>query len=193
MAVFTASTIKQFARISEQKTITRENKQRTVTASRDVGVFLSHSHSDLESLEPGLLGSIKSLFADANIKVYIDSMDPEMPSVTSGITAIILRTNIELLDKFVVIATTNAVNSNWVPWELGFADKAKTLRNVAVLPIADKHGNWPNREYFSIYPRIEYELGAPYYNLTNYVTPPVPVVKTINEQTITLNEWLLRK
>ena len=53
-----------------------------------------------------------------------------------------------------LLATTNARNSKWVPWELGFADEAKGVPQVAILPIADSSGNWEGNEYMGLYQRI---------------------------------------
>lgn len=49
----------------------------------------------------------------------------------------------------------NARKSKWVPWELGFADEAKGMNNVAILPVADSSGNWEGNEYMGLYQTIE--------------------------------------
>jgi hypothetical protein len=58
-------------------------------------------------------------------------------------------------DRFLLAATSNAVNSRWVPWELSYADKAKGLSNIAVIPIADPYGDWEGAEYMRLYPTAE--------------------------------------
>jgi hypothetical protein len=77
-----------------------------------------------------------------------------MPRITSARTADFLKTRIRLCDKFVLLATTNARNSKWVPWELGFADEAKGMQHVAILPVADSNGKWEGNEYMGLYQRI---------------------------------------
>src|SRR3977135_2965019 len=78
-----------------------------------------------------------------------------MPNETSPETAVRLKGKIDLCDRFLLLATENAINSKWVPWELGYADKAKGIENVAVIPIADPHGHWPGSEYLRLYPTVQ--------------------------------------
>lgn len=86
--------------------------------------------------------------------VYIDWLDPDMPPETNEETAKIIKQKIDECDRFLLVATTNAVNSRWVPWELGYADKSKSVNNIAVIPIADAYGNWEGAEYLRLYPRV---------------------------------------
>jgi hypothetical protein len=47
------------------------------------------------------------------------------------------------------------MNSHWVPWEIGVADQIKTLANIGIVPVTDKHGNFEGNEYLQLYRRIE--------------------------------------
>jgi hypothetical protein len=65
-----------------------------------------------------------------------------------------LKTKIDECDRFLLVATTNAINSRWVPWELGYADKSKGVDNIAVIPIADSSGKWGGTEYLRLYQQV---------------------------------------
>lgn len=93
--------------------------------------------------------------ANEGVGVYVDWLDPTMPSVTSGDTATKLKGKIRGCRKLVVIATVAARDSRWVPWELGFGDGAKGKSDIAVVPIAEDSGWWDGAEYLSIYPTLE--------------------------------------
>lgn len=92
-----------------------------------------------------------------------------MPNETSPETAVRLKGKIDLCDRFLLLATENAIKSKWVPWELGYADKAKGIERIAIIPIADPYGRWSGSEYLALYPRVRvtqddnlgvYEIGA---------------------------------
>lgn len=118
-------------------------------------VFLSHSHIDLNELSKQELYGLLSLLILYGGDIYVDWLDPEMPKKTSPETAVQLKEKIDLCDRFLLLATENAINSKWVPWELGYADKSKGIENVAVIPIADPSGHWPGSEYLGLYPTVQ--------------------------------------
>lgn len=121
-------------------------------------VFLSHSHMDARDISKEDLRNLITMLVALSLKlgfeVYIDWLDPDMPSQTCEGTANRIKEKIDGCDRFLLAATTNAINSRWVPWELGYADKAKGVDNVAVLPIADPNGYWEGSEYLRIYPTV---------------------------------------
>jgi hypothetical protein len=126
-----------------------------VPFSSKTRVFLSHSHIDANDITKDDLRSLYTLLVALSCDVYIDWLDPDMPSETCGDTAKRIKEKIDGCDRFLLAATVNAVNSRWVPWELGYADKAKGVKNIAVLPIADPYGQWEGSEYLSLYPTAQ--------------------------------------
>lgn len=59
-------------------------------------------------------------------------------------------------DKFVLLATNNAISSKWCNWEVGIGDTYKLAnKKIALLPLAENSGTWNGNEYLQIYPRIE--------------------------------------
>jgi hypothetical protein len=117
-------------------------------------VFLSHSHYDKD-----VVMQAKSFFENLGIAVYIDWADKTMPEVPNGITAQNIKNKIaKENDKFVLLATNNAVNSKWCNWEVGIGDSFKLPSGkIAILPLADNNtDDWKGNEYLQIYPRIEY-------------------------------------
>lgn len=118
-------------------------------------IFLSHSHSDAQGITKDDIRALWSMLIALNCDVYIDWLDPDMPSQTCEETAKRIKEKIDGCDRFLLAATSNAVNSRWVPWELGYADKAKGISNIAVIPIADPYGHWEGAEYMRLYPTAE--------------------------------------
>lgn len=113
--------------------------------------FLSHSSKDKDIL-PGAI----RILSNHGALVYIDELDPEMPSKTTRATAELLRTRIKQSKKFVLLASSNSKESKWVPWELGLADGYKTPDNVALFPAVDSRydTSWTSWEYMGLYKRI---------------------------------------
>lgn len=133
-------------------------------------IFLSHKHSDLDDLKD-VIGFLQSKY---NVNVYIDSMDKNMPQTTSGETAQRIKNIIKRCDKFILLATNDAIESKWCNWELGFGDANKYRDNIALFPIKEKGAydyTYKGNEYMQIYPFIAYYYGSEHYKNGNLVTP----------------------
>ena len=89
------------------------------------------------------------------ISVYVDWQDSEMPKNTNGTTAKKIKEKIRQCDKFVLLATEQAIQSKWCNWELGYGDSQKYFKDIAVMPITNSEGgNFSGSEYLAIYPII---------------------------------------
>ena len=130
---------------SRPSTISQSQK-----ATYKKSIFLSHSHHDKDLVE-----SVALFLLSQGTYIYVDWRDSSMPSETSAITATIIQSRIRACDEFVVLASNNALDSKWVPWELGFADAAKGALDVFIFPVADNDGTWQGSEYFALYQKIE--------------------------------------
>ena len=131
-------------------------------------VFLSHKHEDLTELKD-FIGFLENKY---RVDVYIDSKDPGMPENTSGETASRLKTVIKKCDKFILLATDNAIESKWCNWELGFGDAQKFKQNIAILPIKRKGAfdfQYKGNEYLYIYPYIAYYDGTEKYSNGSFI------------------------
>jgi hypothetical protein len=127
-------------------------------------VFLSHKHDDLED-EQELLGFI-DILENSGAKIYIDSLDNTMPNETSGDTANRIKEIIKYCNKFILLATKKAIESQWCNWELGIGDTHKFIKHIALLPIKEKDEydfQYRGNEYLQIYPRIDYRDGTTSY------------------------------
>lgn len=115
-------------------------------------IFLSHSHIDKDVIEKA-----KIFFENLGISIYVDWADKTMPESTNGVTAQKIKSQIiSDNDKFILLATNNAVASKWCNWEVGIADSFKLIhKKIALFPLADNSGTWNGNEYLQIYPRIE--------------------------------------
>lgn len=144
-------------RIQDTRYASVLNESRSFSAGEHRGtkptVFISHKHSDLEDLK-GLIGYLEQNY---NVVCYIDSEDPGMPGVTSGVTADRIKKVIRTTDRFILLATDNAIASKWCNWELGYGDACKYKDKIAVLPMKN-YGRtyYTGTEYMQIYPRIVY-------------------------------------
>ena len=155
MAILTRG---QFASIAQSEVGTGGlrgfvNERRSFSkASATTSIFLSHSHYDKDVVEQA-----KIFFENLGISIYVDWADKTMPEKTNGVTARKIKNQIILSnDKFVLLATNNAVVSKWCNWEVGIADPYKLpKRKMALLPLADNSGVWNGNEYLQIYPHIE--------------------------------------
>lgn len=156
MAYFTPTTLRQHVNTRRlQNGKIRENLLRkAMTDSVKLTAFLSHSHADLVALGDDMIDLVKQLLGDLDIEIYVDANDPTMSSVTSGNTANSLKQKIQTCDIFILAATKNAIESKWVPWELGFADGEKGINKIIILPIADESGQWNGSEYLQIYRQL---------------------------------------
>ena len=137
-------------------------------------IFLSHSHHDSR-----LVHLVVGLLHKFGAQIYIDWLDPTMPKETNSKTAKKLKEKITDCSKFIMLASKGALDSHWVPWELGYADSNKGLQNLAVLPIEKNHGDWTGNEYVGIYPYIM-QVGENQYF----------VVEDDNNNSTPLSDWL---
>lgn len=122
-------------------------------------VFISHKHDDLEDLKD-IIGFLQQRFG---VKVYIDSQDPALPKTISPVTALTIRQRIEQCNKFILLATNNAIESKWCNWELGYGDARKFKEHIALFPLKPAgtlDSSYRGTEYMSIYPSIAYYDGT---------------------------------
>lgn len=146
MTYITRNQILEIARSREAAlTEGRFRTQTKSTAKRSV--FLSHCHDEKELVA----GAIR-LLSSQQVSVYVDWLDSSLPRITSSTTALSLRSRILGSDKFVLLASERALNSKWVPWELGISDPKK---NIAILPYRLDGTDWNRSEYMGLYPWIE--------------------------------------
>ena len=161
--------------------------------SYKTSVFLSHKHSDLNDLKD-IIGFFRNIY---NVDIYIDCMDPVMPEKTSGETARRIKKIIKKCDRFVLLATNDAIESKWCNWELGFGDAQKFDDRIALFPVKEKFSSdtlYKGNEYMQIYPFIAYFDGSETYRNGNYVTKGYYVCQKDKEGIISiikrLEDWL---
>lgn len=118
--------------------------------SKGATVFLSHKHN-----EKDILRNAVSLLRKLGVTVYLDWEDNEMPPETCGETAEKIKRKIIENQKFILLATNDAINSRWCTWELGFGDSHKYHKDMAIMPITEDDGDWIGMEYLQIYPIIK--------------------------------------
>ena len=127
-------------------------------------IFLSHKHD-----ESTILQDVIAFLKEEGVDIYVDWMDEDMPVYTNAETAIRLKEKIRTSSKFILIATSNAVNSKWCNWELGLGDAAKYIEHIALFPINRTNQSFSGAEYLKIYPYIDYENGSEKYLNGTYI------------------------
>lgn len=177
MAIFTKQEFQTIAYNKARNNGITLNESRVFSESKSkTSIFLSHSHHDRE-----LISQAKTFFENLGISIYVDWADKTMPEKTSGLTATKIKSQINKNDKFVLLATDNAIVSKWCNWEVGIGDICKLSHDkICILPLADNRETWTGNEYLQIYPRIEeseYEEG--YFKI---IYP--------DGNSISLNKWL---
>jgi hypothetical protein len=115
-------------------------------------VFLSHSFQDADVI----LG-IRKAAEEAGVRVYVDWIDDprlDRKNVTAK-TAGVVRVRMRTSSSLVYAHSSNATDSKWMPWELGYFDAYKP-GYVWILPlvVADD-SEFTNQEYLGLYPAIE--------------------------------------
>ncbi|WP_044173537.1 toll/interleukin-1 receptor domain-containing protein [Flectobacillus major] len=152
-------------------------------------IFLSHKHDELTILQ-----NVISFLIAEGVDIYVDWMDDEMPAYTNARTAIRLKEKIKIANKFILVATPNAINSKWCNWELGLGDAAKYIEHIALLPINRTYQSFNGSEYLKIYPFIQYEDGNGKYSSGTYIPKGYYVFTPLengNLKVVPLKEWLL--
>ncbi len=121
---------------SRSRRILRETFDRQVESNniKVYDIFLSHSTHDAE-----LILGLKLEMEDLGFAVYIDWIeDPQLSrNDINKDTALYLQYRMKQCKSLVYAFSENAINSKWMPWELGYFDGING--KVAVLPIS---GTW---------------------------------------------------
>lgn len=126
---------------------------------RNYSVFLSHKHDEIE-----YLNRVRSVLESLNAYVYVDWADPAMQHPTNRATAERLKQCICRYDKFIFIASNEAVKSRWCNWEVGYGDAQKYATNkIAIFPVKQENRDWEGNEFLQLYPTIEYFDGTTHY------------------------------
>lgn len=114
-------------------------------------VFLSRAILDAE-----LILGVKTLLERRGYSVYVDwDVDQQLDrSTVSPKTAGVLRARMQQSSSLLYVATENASNSKWMPWELGYFDGLRK-GGVAVLPLLDSSTEtFRGQEYLGLYPVV---------------------------------------
>lgn len=96
--------------------ICEHDSNRYFYAGKKCTVFLSHKHDELAQLK-----QVANLLEQINSLVYVDWLDPSMPTYTCGKTADNIKKKIKQYDKFILVATDAAIASKWCNWRLDMA------------------------------------------------------------------------
>lgn len=145
------SIARQKSALNYTSTILNETRKFSKSTST-TSIFLSHSHTDR-----AFVRYAKVFFENLGMSIYVDWADETMPEKTNGVTAQKIKNQIIASnDKFILLATNEALASRWCNWEVGIADPFKLSKDkIALLPLTENSSNWNGNEYLQIYPYIK--------------------------------------
>lgn len=128
--------------------------QKLFSATKTWDIFLSHS-----TLDSVLVEGMKLRLEDLGYSVYIDWIeDPELDR--SRVTKSNVRTlkrRMNSCNSLFYAYSVNAINSKWMPWELGYFDGSKG--KAAILPIASTETyQHSGTEFLGVYPYMSQEV-----------------------------------
>lgn len=155
MALFTESEVRAKAKagVSFNESATTVLNKRAISQilvdKHDI--FLSHAFVDKEIVLGAAL-----MIEDLGYSVYIDWRDdPSLDrSKVTEATAGRLKIRMKSCKCLLYSTTSNASDSKWMPWELGYMDGYKS--KAAILPIAQySTDNYQGQEYLGIYPYVD--------------------------------------
>ena len=136
---------------NESSSTILRNAAASFQETRIYDIFISHSYSDSDQIL-----KLSTYLEDRGFSTYVDWLrDRELDrSNVNSATAGTLRARMKSCRSLVYVASENAVDSKWMPWELGYFDALKG--KVAILPVvAGSHSDeYHGREYLGLYPYV---------------------------------------
>lgn len=118
-------------------------------------LFISHSY-----LNRNQVATLVELFKEAGYSVYVDWINDNNSlnrNYVTTDTALKIRKRVTQCNGMAYVATSEASNSKWCPWELGLGDGLLNHK-VCILPILRIETNhFKGQEYLGLYNYIEYD------------------------------------
>lgn len=116
-------------------------------------IFLSHSYLD-QSVIKGLFLELTSM----GYKVYVDwIIDPHVDrKFVTKESAELIRKRMKSSKSLLLAISTNASNSKWMPWELGYVDG--NTSKCGIIPVSDSPNpseSYHGFEYLKLYPFVK--------------------------------------
>lgn len=188
MKLITESELRSFGKTEYSVEFSKNalESYRAESKANKTTIFLSHKHDESNEILEGAIQFLNGF----DVEVYMDWLDEEMPKFTSGETAKKIKEKIRENDKFILLATEEAINSKWCNWELGLGDAAKYRNNIALLAVQKDNSDYTGSEYLNIYPYITYENGTNTYTNGKYITKGYYVRYSDTNTILPLKIWL---
>lgn len=188
MKLITESELRSFGKTEYSVEFSKNalESYRAESKANKTTIFLSHKHDESNEILEGAIQFLNGF----DVEVYMDWLDEEMPKFTSGETAKKIKEKIRENDKFILLATEEAINSKWCNWELGLGDAAKYRNNIALLAVQKDNSDYTGSEYLNIYPYITYENGNNTYIDGTYITKGYYVCYSDSNIIVPLKKWL---
>jgi len=117
-----------------------------------IPVFIFHKHDELEELE-----SVINFLNSFGELVYVDWLDQDLYTNTTEATKrihLIIKERIKENQKFIFLATEDALTSKLGKWILGQMHNQQDQDHFAILPIRSDYSDYSGEELLGKYPYI---------------------------------------
>lgn len=151
-----------------------ESQRRMFSVTDKKRIFISHKKEDRDYAK-----KVAEYVMDAGIDVYFDEFDSSINRNDPNSVVSAIKRGMELSTHMIVIFTNKALNSHWIPWEIGYGDATST--EIRIFKMNDiKRADLP--EYLQV-TKVLYDI----YDLNNFIAE---VKRTSKE--ILINEGYIR-
>ncbi len=118
-------------------------------------LFISHKHDELEELDSAI-NFLKSFGVLIYADYWLNDGNPEdITTINTSHSRHAIEEKIKESQKFIFLATENAITSKECKWAIRYAKTQKPIDNIAIFPIREDYTDYGGTEYLQKYPYIQ--------------------------------------
>lgn len=118
-------------------------------------LFVSHKQEELEELDSAI-NFLKSFGVLIHVDYWLNESNPEdITTIDTGQSRHKIEGKIKETQKFIFLATENAITSKECKWAIRYATTQKSIENIAILPIREDYTDYGGMDYLQKYPFIQ--------------------------------------
>ncbi len=119
------------------------------TRERKVNLFLFHKPNELEELDSAI-----NFLNNFRILIHVDWLEDAVEEDKSDIITKTITQKIKNNDKFIFLATEDAIHSKWCNWVLRLAKTKIPVEDIIMLPVRGDYDDYGGEEFLQKYPYI---------------------------------------
>ncbi len=148
---------------------------REETKEQKVNVFLFHKPDQREELDSAI-----NFLNNFRVLIYVDWLNSDVIEDKSEATKKLITQKIKENQKFIFLATEEAIHSKWCDWVIRLAKTMIPIENIIILPIRADFSDYDGGEYLRKYPYIhESDFTANEYD-----------IKFPDQEILPLSKWI---